>query len=58
MGTTENKDAAFAAWQQTNNAQFNLLMGNLHGFSHDIISAREYLAKAVAALDAVINTNE
>ena len=46
--------AAFDAWQRAHNAQFYLLIAYRHGDKDNAKRARDYLAGAIAALDAVL----
>jgi hypothetical protein len=52
MNATET--AAFEAWQSQHAATFHLLMAHKYGAKDSAQIARDYLAQAVARLDAVL----
>lgn len=52
---TDTENAAFEAWQFANSASFRLLVTYKYGGKDNAKIARDYLASAVAALDAVLD---
>lgn len=52
---TDTENAAFEAWQFANSASFHLMMTYKYGDKYSSKIARDYLASAVAALDAVLD---